>query len=386
MFVELDYPVFCISQSIQKDAVLVAGGGGKSKTGIPNTVSIVKNNGKAREIVKKYDFDDAVSFIATDKVSQKFIAAAVGKDVKLYDPKFRQLSSYDTGSEQLLFRSISFSSDGKKLVVVDGENSLHLLTVPGLRQIGTYKNVLKVKKDENTEEEKPLTTRAAFLRIPKVILEKKNNEDENEENKEEEENKKAEEEENEGKKEEEVDDGFEDAVCVVNQLGIKILKAEFGLDEICKIENIDIEPRSIDCRGSTIIVPGIKTSQKQSVIAEYEYSDKKINEIRTVRPSDGIITAFGSGENTVAIATSEGEVDILNRKTLKTIRRQKNVHYAPITFLCESGKIYATGSLDRSSSAVPNTADHTKAFIITPFVILIIALLVFYILKMNKLI
>jgi WD40 repeat protein len=55
--------------------------------------------------------------------------------VELRNPEFEALKSFDTSMEKFIFHSFRFSDDGRRLVVVDGDDELRLFSVPDLVEL-----------------------------------------------------------------------------------------------------------------------------------------------------------------------------------------------------------------------------------------------------------
>ena len=346
--IDVGYPVFCVAKAHQENAVYVAGGGGSSKTGVPNAVCIIKNVGDKREIVQKEEFNDVVSLIKFEENSKKYIGACVGKEIKLFDTKFRELKSYDTNSENPLSRSIDFSSNGKKLLVIDADNAMHLLTVPGLRVIA------KTEPFVNEKSKQPLMTRAAFIRIPKIPRKVELVEEEDEAD---------------GDSKQQ----YEDAICIANSQSLKLCLPNDELTEIFVKKNYGIEPRALYCKNGFVVVAGTRFSDRKSVIIKYKYHEMKLIpvQMKEIPQKEGNTTSLAAGEKTFAIATSEGCIHVFDQVSLRTVAKHQKVHFAPITTLCECGEYYVTGSLDRFTQSVSNKKQRNVTALIFVFLLLI---------------
>jgi WD40 repeat protein len=134
--VSLQCPVHAVCRGWDANSIIAGGGGGTARTGVPNAFQVLKMSGQRLSPGVRKDVDDSITgLVAHRDDSRSSLAAAVGREVRLLDSKFDLLGSFDTGAQKPLFRALSFSPDGGLLAAVDGDDVLHLLTVPSLAEL-----------------------------------------------------------------------------------------------------------------------------------------------------------------------------------------------------------------------------------------------------------
>ncbi|EAY01030.1 hypothetical protein TVAG_295640 [Trichomonas vaginalis G3] len=328
---EIGYPAYSVSPGCLPKTVYIAGGGGKSKVGIDNSLKVAQLEKKGLQLVHKYDFDDVVSMVTYDTNGQKFIAAAIGPCIKLFDKKFHELSSFDTETTELLFRNIEFSPDSKKLIAIDGSNVIYLLSVPGLRLLGKSETSL-------SDTGKVLVQRGLFYKHKP--------------------------------------DSY--CILVANAKGIKMLEPNEHLDVIASTDDdFGCEPRNVSVYNDLITVCGNNVAERKCLIVQAQYKDDKLQIIKRKEHIKILITAAHSNEKEIALGTCNGDVHVLERNTLKQIYYRKEVHKSPITSITQIEDAVITSSIDRRSAVVRRPKGSLLPFGI--FLMLLMLLISFYV-------
>ena len=302
---KINYPIYSISNGLEEDTVFISGGNGK---GSLNGLVYIRVTKDAKELLKSLEFPDVVSATATNHKKKDFIAMAVGSQVKLYNRNFFELNYFDTNCKNTIFHSLEFSKDCTQLLAVDGDNNLYLFSIPDFNFISCFPN------QNNT---KNLYTKATFFNLP-------NN---------------------------------ERCIALVNEDFFKLLTSDQNLTEICSYSDIfHFEPCGIFTHDDIVVVTGVNYKLLQSAIIEMKIVDKRVISSRIVHPVPDIITATVPSKSTLAIATSIGDVFILNLNSLGRQRVVRKISKKKITALCPCNSFIVVGNEVGSISYVPNHA------------------------------
>ena len=327
--IEIGFPVYSISNYNEEDSFLICGGGGKSKTGVPNMVCIVKIIENKIQLISKKPFDDTVSRIAYDE-ENKYIAATIGRDLIIFNEKFEEKSRYDLKSENILCKNIIFSIKDNLIAIVDADNKIHILNYPNLSLISL------IPSEINSINGKSYGTRISFFNYNDLTV-----------------------------------------LIIVNEKGVKIInpKSE-GKVLFTTINSFGFDPRGINIINERIIISGVNIIKKQSVIIEYLINDNKLISKRIIKPTQNLLTSMNITNKTLSVSDCDGTLYILNQNSFGRIRLAKNIHNGPITSINSSKNFIITGSIDSTITITPNKAKSIQFFLLISLIILSLSILI----------
>lgn len=134
----VNYPIHTVCRGFDPDSVIAGGGGGTSKAGVPNCFQIfsIRNGTLTHE--EPILTDNCVTGLASySNQDTKYLAVAVGPEIRLLDSSFAPIAKFDTHMEKFIFRGLTFSPDGTFLIAVDGDDRLRLFELPSLKELHT---------------------------------------------------------------------------------------------------------------------------------------------------------------------------------------------------------------------------------------------------------
>jgi len=333
----IGYPVYSLATYDEDNTILVAGGGGKAKTGVENAISVVKVLSNELELVKKHPFPDCVSMVATSH-DKKHISAFVGPDVMLFDQDFKEISKFSTPMASMIGKCMAFSPNDDILLIIDGDFTLYLLKVPTLEVIASR------SPDKNEETMKIIPTRACFHGNGESIV-----------------------------------------LVLSNEKKTTLNKPIEGFPEIASLKgSFGIETKSIYSLGDSIIINGINTKLKQTAILLMKESKGTLMNTHVVKPTFGVVTSMVPTKKSIATGTNEGDVYLLNKSSLGRMRVTKRVHGFPVTSMIDCGDVIVSGSLDATIKITPNKEKSFQITLLISIVILAIAVLLQIIRFINK--
>ncbi|KAF2069947.1 hypothetical protein CYY_008734 [Polysphondylium violaceum] len=174
-FTTLAYPIFCCStsNSAEKQLIAVGGGGGTSKTGIPNGITLFKWGQDSKfHTLDTYNTIDCIPFV-TFLDNKNIFAYPIGSMCYIVeylgDSKFKELKSFDSSQststsstltsstsstssdkkdEKYELRFIKFSKSGERLVTIGSDNVVKVWSYPSIQFI---KSIPTSHSDEITD-------------------------------------------------------------------------------------------------------------------------------------------------------------------------------------------------------------------------------------------
>lgn len=329
---QIDHPIYALCQGADENTLLVGGGGGKAGAGVPNGFKVCKFEDHKLNLVDTIKTNDLVTGIGYMKGKDALIAIGNGPLVELRNEKYETVATFDTKMEKgVFYRAMQFSEDGKNLLVVDGDNVLHVLTVPELKQRATY----------HEEDKAPIYT--SFIKI---------------------------------------DDKEQEAIVVGSATHIKIFVLEKDLKEVTKIPvnaPFTITPKTLKVKktetGDVVYFAGFNPGQKASVVMKFAPSSDSLKMVKGPVVVPGVINSSTISGKYIACGTSNGAV-ILFTENLKIANRVQTVHGFPITSVAPLADYTATGGLDNLIILTPNKASSKTGSVVFAMLILIIAIFV----------
>lgn len=320
----LEIPIYAIAPGFEDDTFYVGGGGGQDKTGVKNEIVSLKLKDEKLEQFGKNEFEDAITSIDTFKgKSLSYIAAAIGPFVVLMKEDMSKISQFDTKMEKVIFRCLQFSSDGKYLLTVDGDETFRILTIPDL--------------NEYAKEDCHKIIRAAFFNTNGIPY-----------------------------------------IAAATFESIKILSLSQNLEMVAEYK-VQSTPRCLktdENQDSTLYYAAIDQNRK-SLIAKISFDGKKIKFDQHKSPSPNVLSIIIPGSKSVAASDVEGSVFIL-KKNLSMGKAFADLHGLPITSGLAIQDKFVTGGLGNSviavSAKVPLISNRL-IFIIIIFIGLILAFL-----------
>lgn len=319
---EVDFPVYSLCQ-VSADGFLVSGGGGNScNSGVPNGFKIFSLEENNIKITSEHKTENVVSCSAS---CEGYVAVAVGPKVILYEnDKFeKEVSEFDTEmKKKLLFNSINFNWGGEKLVIVDGDGVLRLLSVPELKEISVCKDIV--------------FKRASFYN--------------------------------------------DELIVAATQDKLMMLKVGKSLDVVSKSNEIKLEPRGLLVSGEQIIYSALHNKLRQSTLFAYKFEkdENKFELVREMKPTKGIINTMANDQQTLSLATSNGDIITLDLPSLKRKKLSREVHRLPITTCAVHPKFIISSGLDSTIIITPNTKDKVSPVILIGAIILLISIILFF--------
>jgi hypothetical protein len=228
--------------------------------------------------------------------------------------------------KSVIFRTFRFSNFGTHLLVVDGDDYLHVFDLPELTQ--TYHNSTK-----------PFP-RATFY-SPK---------------------------------------GSE-YIAAADSCGVQLLDPDREFAPVAKSIELSITPRALVACGPLLFLAGYDSSKKSRLFRLEFKADKLIVTARNNSASGSVITALAVSTDVIAAPTIEGDV-LLFGKNCGRIRRIEGVHgFAISSAVCIPGFV-VTGGLDNAVILTPLTASRkVPKWVIFGLIILILAVIFRFVLR-----
>lgn len=336
--IHLDHPIFSITPGFNEHEILIAGGGGSEKTGVPNTLRIGTLDSKGTITMKKtIEYDEQVTCISSRFLYRKnYLAIAVGSHIHLLDKLYRNIKSVDTKMTKALFKSLCISPEGRFLLAVDADFSLRLYTVPALKL-----------KDFTS---KGSVQRAVFIDISKP-------------------------------KDQDHDKDLR--ILCVSESKVQIRKAKVGFQIIAESEIFDLEPKQISIIDDLIYYTGLSKEKRKSFVIKLRYNKEKgiIETLSIATPLSSVITTMTTTSSSVAVGTADGSIALLNRNSLKTIKVYSKLHEMPATSIAAVDRLLVTGGLDSALIVTQNKGKAPHTHMILFILIILLACLIWWYLK-----
>lgn len=316
-----DHPILSISSGINQHEILIVGGGGSSKTGVPNLLQFgtIDSDGVLK-INKTEKFPQQASCITSHSTKRKTYAViGVGSMIRLLNKRYVEINSFDTYMEKLLFRSLSISPKSNLLVAVDGDDILRLLQLPTMNQVDFTSDYT--------------VQRATF------VSNLENNNNKNDENL---------------------------LILCASQSKIQLRKPEKGFPIVAESEVFKLEPKQVFAYDDLLYFTGISREKKSSLVVKLKYN-KESNQIETLKIvtplNNAIITDMSVNAKSIALGTAEGDVIFLDRFSLSRQMISYKVHDLPITSICSIDDFTVTGGMDSVVSVIKNHETSYKKYI-----------------------
>lgn len=319
--IEVNFPVYSVCP-ISGNKFLVSGGGGITcDSGVPNGFKIFSLEEGNIKIISEHEMEDVVSCSSS---SNGYFAIAVGSKIKLYESEKieKEVAVFDTKMKKLLFNTINFDKQGTKIVIVDGDGVLRLLSVPELKEIGVCKDITFKK--------------ACFYNDELIIGATTDN--------------------------------------------LVVLKADESLNVVTKSNDIKLDPRGLIVVNEQILYSALQSKLRQSTLFEFKFvkDENKLGLVKELKPTHGIINTMANDEQTLTLATSNGDILTLNLPTLKRKKLSREVHRLPITTCAVHPKFIISSGLDSTIMITPNTKDKISPFFLVGVIVLLLSIILFF--------
>jgi WD40 repeat protein len=307
----LQYPIHALCRGFEPDSVFAGGGGGRSNTGVPNCFQSfsISNDRLTRD--DPIPTDDCVTGLASySDADTKYLAAAVGPEIRLMDATFSVVGRFETGMAKPIFRGLVFNADGTLLLAVDGDDRLRLLTVPELKEIHSQE-----------------ANRATF---------------------------------------------FRGQVAAATSDAIVLYEATEEFKEVVSTKGIGLTPRALQSDGDFLFFAGHGGDRKSAIIC----FDAELKVVWRRVPPTTVVTCLAVTPNTVAAASTSGDVLIFNKKG-GLVRCVRRLHELAATSVAPIGRYVATGGLDSRLCLTENTAKVKMTWWLASVLVVILAIVVF---------
>lgn len=333
-----NHPILSIYPGLNPHEILIAGGGGSSKTGVPNLLQIctVDSDGTLK-INKTIKYTQQASCITSHFAKRKtYAVVGVGSNILLLNKRYSEINSFDTHMEKLLFRSLCISPRGNLLVAVDGDDILRLFQLPSMKQV-------YYTSDRTVQ-------RATFVSS--------------------------------FKSEEGDDDNL--LILCASDSKVQLLKPEDKFPLVAESDVLKLEPKQISSFDDAIYFTGISREKKCSLVVKLKYDKElgKLETVKTAKPANALITEMSVNSRSVVVGTSEGDVIFLDRFSLNKQMVSSKVHSFPITTICSIDDFTITGGIDSVVSVIKNKKPGYKKYIF--IVVCILAILIGVLLNYQK--
>ena len=100
--------------------------------------------------------------------------------------------------------------------------------------------------------------------------------------------------------------------------------------------------------------------------------------VKELKPTHGIINTMANDEQTLTLATSNGDILTLNLPTLKRKKLSREVHRLPITTCAVHPKFIISSGLDSTIMITPNTKDKISPFFLVGVIVLLLSIILFF--------
>ena len=315
----LGFPIYSLCPGFNKYELLVAGGGGSSRSGVPNALKFGQIGGDGRiKIIDTREFCEQVTCVASCHSKKKSYASyVVGSRIVLMNRRYEEITSYDTKMKKPIFRSLDFSPAGNMLVSVDGDDTLRLLSLPSMNEIASTRS--------------DLVQRAEFIAMHKKAQ----------------------------------------IVCTMNKR-ICVFEADNQLSLVTESDEFDLTPKEIKVMNEIIYFLGVNEQKKTSAIVKLRYTGRSLKVLKYTEPLKAFITAMTVAQGSVIAATSTGKIVILNSNDLKKEKIIPKVHEFPVPAITTVNEFICSGSLD--CSLCINVWQEKKNY---KYLVVILAILIF---------
>jgi hypothetical protein len=237
-------------RGFEPDTIYVGGGGGDSKTGVPNTIKVFKLQEGSLKLMETRTYEHVVSAIAICASRTRYIAIGHGSEMVLASRKFEKIGEFQTEMKKLFFRSLDFSFSGRKLLMVDGDDVFRLLAVPDCRVLGQSR-----------------FARAVF---------------------------------------------HENDIIAAVFGSIQLLKSDSRLTKIAEIKCDNLNPRSLFSLGPDFFVSFVD-GQRKSWLKHFQVQKRKLELIRE-KNCEEFITALMGWKEGLSFCTNDGDVVVMNKQ------------------------------------------------------------------------
>ncbi|OHT04829.1 hypothetical protein TRFO_27621 [Tritrichomonas foetus] len=319
-------PVYSLSPGFNKGEILIAGGGGVSKSGLPNSLIFAKiNDDGSFQTIATRKFEKQVTCVTARLAKKKtYAAVAVGSEIILMNRRYEPITTFDTHMQKFIFRSLDIAPTGHIMVAVDGDDSLRLFSLPSLKEIAsTHENSVQ---------------RASFMTIDGNLY-----------------------------------------IACASQNKIQILKPESDLPLVAESEEFQLEPKEVKCVDNVIYFNGADKKKMCSSIIKLAFNGSpNLAELSNVTPGAKMFTAMGVTSNSVLLATRDGDVVILNRFSLKISKIIPKVHTFIGSAITGVDNFVVSGSFDHSVVATEyhEVKQNFKKFIYLCVAVLLLAVFI----------
>lgn len=328
-----DHPILSVSPGLNEHEILIVGGGGSSRTGVPNLLQFgTINPDGILKINKTVKFPQQASCITSHSTKRKTYAViGVGSTIRLLNKRYVEINSFDTHMEKLIFRSLSISPKSNLLVAVDGDDILRLFQLPTMKQVDftsdyTVQRATFFNNSENNDSEENLL------------------------------------------------------ILCASQSKIQLRKPENGFPIVAESEVFNLEPKQISAIDNLFYFTGISREKKSSLVVKLKYNIElnKIETLKIVNFANTFITDMSVNSKSIILGTAEGDIIFLDRFSLNKQKTYSKVHSWSISSICSVDNFTVTGGMDSVVSVIKKKeTSYTKyIFIFVCILVIVIGVLI----------